>query len=62
MFLDQDLIVSDLKRAKELIRIFRDKFAEEIEVPENQTGDEVYRLTIAYFPLTASQDKNKDSK
>ena len=47
----------DLKRAKEMIRIFRDKFCEEIEVPENQTGEEVYRLSVAFFPLTSSKER-----
>ncbi len=45
----------DLKRAKELIRIFRDKFAEEIEVPEGQLGEEVYRLCVSFFPLTSTK-------
>ncbi len=47
----------DLKRAKEMIRIFRDKFCEEIETPEAETGEEVYRLSISFFPLTKTKAK-----
>jgi len=47
----------DLKRAKEMIRIFRDKFCDEIEVPEDKLGEEVYRLSVAFFPLTNKQEK-----
>ena len=39
----------DIKKAKELIRLFQDKFSDEIEV---DPGEEVYRLSIALFPLS----------
>ncbi|RYZ82233.1 MAG: TIGR02147 family protein, partial [Proteobacteria bacterium] len=39
----------DLSRAKELIRIFQDQFSDEIE---STPAEEVYRLSIALFPLT----------
>ncbi len=45
---------SDLKKAKELIRIFQDQFAEKIE---SEVGDEVYRLSISLFPLTVIEDR-----
>ena len=39
----------DMKKAKELIRVFQDQFGQKMEsVP----GEEVYRLNIAFFPLT----------
>jgi uncharacterized protein (TIGR02147 family) len=46
----------DIQRAKELIRIFQEQFGKELEAKDN-TGDEVYRLTISYFPLTKIQEK-----
>ena len=45
----------DLARAKELIMIFQDQFSAEIET---SPAEEVYRLSIALFPLTVvSEDK-----
>ncbi len=39
----------DIKKAKEMIRVFQDQFGKKIEtIP----GEEVYRLNIAFFPLT----------
>ena len=49
---------SDLKRAKELIRFFEDRFSEELAVKEEQTsGDEVYRLSVSFFPLTKIKEQ-----
>lgn len=43
----------NLKRAKELIRLFQDQFSEEIEGSlKGELPDEVYRLSISFFPLT----------
>ncbi|HWU42741.1 MAG TPA: TIGR02147 family protein [Bdellovibrio sp.] len=43
----------NLKKAKELIRLFQDQFSEEIEnTPNREIPDEVYRLSISFFPLT----------
>lgn len=39
----------EMKKAKELIRLFQDKLSSETEVKD---GDEVYRLSISLFPLT----------
>lgn len=39
----------NLKKAKEMIRLFQDQFSEEIEKNGNE---EVYRLAISLFPLT----------
>lgn len=44
----------DLAKAKELVRLFQDKMSNEVEV---KTGDEVYRLSIALFPLTKITEK-----
>ena len=38
-----------IAKAKELIRIFQDRFSDETEV---NAGDEVYKLSISFFPLT----------
>lgn len=43
--------VKDIARAKEMIRTFRDEFCDSIE---SGSADEVYRLSIAFFPLTSS--------
>lgn len=39
----------DLSRAKELIRIFQSQFLNQIG---KESGDEVYKMTIAVYPLT----------
>jgi len=39
----------DIKKAKEMIRVFQDKFVSELEV---NPGDEVYRLSVSLFPLS----------
>lgn len=39
----------DLPKAKEMIRLFQDQFAHRFE---KTSGDEVYRLNVALFPLT----------
>ncbi|MBO9668322.1 MAG: TIGR02147 family protein [Bdellovibrio sp.] len=44
----------DLKKAKELIRLFQDKFSEEIEC---NPAEEVYRLSISLFPLTSVSEE-----
>ena len=46
---------SELAHAKELIRIFQDRFSEQIE---QQVGEEVYRLSISLFPLTEMTKPN----
>lgn len=38
-----------IAKAKELIRLFQDRFSEETEADQ---GDEVYKLSISFFPLT----------
>jgi hypothetical protein len=43
----------DLVKAKELIRLFQDQFTDEIE---SNPGDEVYRMSIALFPLSQIQE------
>jgi hypothetical protein len=48
----------DMKRAKELIRIFQDQFSAEIEA-KNNMGDEVYRLSMSFFPLTKVSKEKK---
>lgn len=47
-----------ISKAKELIRLFQDRFSEEIEVNE---GDEVYKLSISFYPLTQISKKNGGS-
>lgn len=42
----------NMKKAKELIRSFQDQFSKEVEIKDNELGDEVYRLSISFFPLT----------
>ncbi len=44
-----------ISKAKELIRLFQDRFSAETEVNE---GDEVYKLSIAFYPLTDITKKN----
>lgn len=39
----------DLPKAKEMIRLFQDQFANRFE---KTAGDDVYRLSVALFPLT----------
>lgn len=39
----------DLKKAKELIRLFQDKVGQEIHT---ESGEEVYRLSVSLFPLS----------
>lgn len=46
----------DIKKAKELIRLFQDKFSDEIEV---DPGEEVYRLSISLFPLSKVTEQSK---
>jgi uncharacterized protein (TIGR02147 family) len=50
--------LKNIKRAKELIRIFQDQFTDEIETKGN-TADEVYRLSISFFPLTKTQNNKR---
>lgn len=47
---------NSIPKAKELIRIFQDRFSEEIE---STPGEEVYKLSIALFPLTQSLSNPK---
>lgn len=44
----------DLPKAKELIRIFQSQFLNQIG---KDTGEEVYKMTVALYPLTAPGDK-----
>lgn len=48
----------NMKRAKELIRVFQDQFEREIETAKDGEADEVYRLSISFFPLTHIKDKS----
>ena len=43
----------DIKKAKELIRDFQDRFCAEIEVKQ---GDAVYKLSMSLFPLTKEEE------
>jgi uncharacterized protein (TIGR02147 family) len=47
----------NMKRAKELIRLFEDQFEREIEAAPDLQADEVYRLSISFFPLTKIKEK-----
>lgn len=47
-----------ISKAKELIRLFQDRFSEETEVKE---GDEVYKLSISFYPLTQISKKHGGS-
>lgn len=40
---------ADIPRAKEMFRIFQSQFLHQIS---RESGDEVYKLTIAFYPLT----------
>jgi uncharacterized protein (TIGR02147 family) len=46
---------ADLAKAKEMIRIFQSQFLTEIG---KDAGDEVYKLTIALYPLTQATGDN----
>jgi transcriptional regulator with XRE-family HTH domain len=48
--------LKDMPRAKEMIRTFQDEFCESIE---SEPADEVYRLSVAFFPLTSSAGEIK---
>lgn len=48
--------MKSMAKAKELIRIFQDRFSEEVE---SSPGDEVYKLSIAFFPLTKNLKKEQ---
>lgn len=43
-----------IAKAKELIRLFQDRFSDETEVKD---GDEVYKLSISFYPLTQISKK-----
>jgi transcriptional regulator with XRE-family HTH domain len=45
----------NIKKAKEIIRLFQDQFSEEVETKGGQ-GEEVYRLSISLFPLTKMKE------
>ena len=47
-----------IAKAKELIRLFQDRFSEETEVND---GDEVYKLSVSFFPLTQITKKSGGS-
>lgn len=42
----------NMKKAKDLIRLFQDQFSEVVEVKDNELGEEVYRLSVSFYPLT----------
>lgn len=44
---------ANMARAKEMIRLFQDRFAEEVETT---TGEDVYRLSVSFFPLSKPQE------
>jgi len=50
----------NIKKAKELIRLFEDQFSEQIEPQGKDLGEEVYRLAISFFPLTKISADNKE--
>ncbi len=45
----------DLPKAKEMIRIFQNQFLNQIG---KETGDEVYKLSVALYPLTQVMEKS----
>jgi transcriptional regulator with XRE-family HTH domain len=45
----------DIQKAKEMIRLFQDKFAKEIH---KESGDEVYKLSMALLPLSKIEEKS----
>ena len=47
-----------IAKAKELIRLFQDRFSDETEVND---GDEVYKLSVSFFPLTQIAKKHGGS-
>jgi transcriptional regulator with XRE-family HTH domain len=47
-----------IAKAKEMIRLFQDRFSAEAEVND---GDEVYKLSVSFFPLTKISKKNGGS-
>ena len=47
-----------ISKAKELIRLFQDRFSAETEVND---GDEVYKLSVSFFPLTKITKKHGGS-
>ncbi len=47
-----------ISKAKELIRLFQDRFSKETEVKD---GDEVYKLSISFYPLTQISKKHGGS-
>lgn len=47
-----------IAKAKQMIRLFQDRFSEETEV---DAGDEVYKLSISFFPLTQITKKHGGS-
>lgn len=46
-----------MKKAKELIRLFQDRFSEEVETANSELGEEVYKLSMSFFPITKVNDK-----
>lgn len=46
-----------IAKAKELIRLFQDRFSEEVEVTDSEQGEEVYKLSVAFFPITKINNK-----
>ena len=41
-------------KAKELIRLFQDRFAQDVEVDQ---GEDVYKLSVSFYPLTKVTNK-----
>ena len=50
----------NMKKAKELIRLFEDQFSEQVEPQGKELGEEVYRLSIAFFPLSKISTDSKE--
>ena len=50
----------DLDKAREIIRRFREEMCHNLE--KNKTPDEVYQLTISFFPISQTQSNNKESQ
>lgn len=46
----------DMQKAKEMIRLFQDQFAQTFHT---KSGDEVYKMSIALFPLSKSGKENE---
>ncbi|WP_426908144.1 DUF4423 domain-containing protein, partial [Serratia bockelmannii] len=48
------ILIKDLEKARKLKDEFQDRF---MDIMESSEGDEVYRLSISFFPLTQPEIK-----